>query len=242
MKRILIVEDEQHLAEGLRFNIEAEGFETEVAADGKEALKILFTPDKNFDAIVLDVMLPEADGFEVAQTLREAGNFTPILMLTALGKPEDVLKGFEAGADDYLPKPFELRIFLARLSGLLRRREWFYQEKPAGKNSSEISGIFYVNRRTIDFENLELRGEDETIHLTLMEAKFLRYLIENAGKAVSRKTILEEVWQLNEDTDTRAIDNFIVRFRKYLEDEPNNPKILQTVRGIGYRFSDQVAG
>lgn len=241
MKKILIVEDEQHLAKGLRFNLEAEGFETEIAADGREALEILFAPDKNFDAIVLDVMMPEADGFEVARSLRAAENFTPILMLTALGKPEDVLNGFEAGADDYLPKPFELKIFLARLGGLLRRREWFHREKPAEKTSAELNGIFYINRRTIDFENLELRGEDETVHLTLMEAKFLRYLIDNAGKAVSRKTILEEVWQLNEDTDTRAIDNFIVRLRKYLEDEPNNPKILQTVRGVGYRFADEVA-
>ncbi|MGI9036719.1 MAG: response regulator transcription factor, partial [Pyrinomonadaceae bacterium] len=202
-----------------------------------KALDILTTsPDEKFDAIVLDVMLPEADGFEVAQTLRQAEDFTPILMLTARNRPEDVLRGFESGADDYLPKPFELQIFLARLNGLLRRREWFRREKPSEKNAPPFNGIFRVNRRTIDFENLELRGEGETIHLTLMEAKLLRYLIENAGKAVSRKTILEEVWQLNEDTDTRAIDNFVVRLRKYLEDAPNNPKILQTVRGVGYRF------
>ncbi|MGI8467643.1 MAG: response regulator transcription factor [Pyrinomonadaceae bacterium] len=243
MKRILIVEDEQHLAEGLRFNLEVEGFAVELAADGRKALDILTTsPDEKFDAIVLDVMLPETDGFEVAQTLRAAEDFTPILMLTARNRPEDVLRGFESGADDYLPKPFELQIFLARLNGLLRRREWFHREKPSEKNAPPAPDeIFYVNRRTIDFENLELRGENETIRLTLMEAKLLRYLIENAGKAVSRKTILEEVWQLNEDTDTRAIDNFIVRLRKYLEDEPNNPKLLQTVRGIGYRFVNEVS-
>lgn len=240
MKRILIVEDEQHIAEGLRFNLESEDFAVEIAADGRKALAILASPEKNFDAIVLDVMMPEADGFEVARSLREAKDFTPILMLTARGRPEDVLQGFAAGADDYLPKPFELEIFLARLNGLLRRREWLQNEKPAEKKSALPEGIFYINRRTIDFENLELRGEDDTIHLTLMEAKLLRYLIENAGKAVSRRTILEEVWQLNEDTDTRAIDNFIVRLRKYLEDEPNNPKILQTVRGVGYRFADEL--
>lgn len=241
MKKILVVEDEKHLAEGLRFNLEAEGFSVEIASDGKQALDNLLTPDKQFDAIVLDVMLPEKDGFEVAETLRETEDYTPILMLTALGHPEDVLRGFAAGADDYLPKPFELEIFLARLNGLLRRREWFQREKPAEKNSlPPVSGIFHINQKTIDFENLELRGADETIHLTLMEAKLLRYLIENANKAVSRKTILEEVWQLNEDTDTRAIDNFIVRLRKYLEDEPNSPKILQTVRGVGYRFVDEM--
>jgi len=230
--KILIVEDEKHLAEGLRFNLEAEGFETEIASDGKIALDVLSTENNFFDAIVLDVMLPEVDGFTVAKTIREAENFTPILMLTARSRPEDVLQGFEAGADDYLPKPFELQIFLARLNGLLRRREWFKRET----KSPPEEEIFAVNNRLIDFDNLELRSETETIRLTLMEAKLLRYLIENAGTAVSRKTILEEVWDLNEETDTRAIDNFIVRLRRYLEDEPNNPKILQTVRGVGYRF------
>ena len=230
--KILIVEDEQHLADGLRFNLEAEGFETELAADGRIALNILSAEDKVFDAIVLDVMLPEVDGFTVAKKLRQAENFTPILMLTARSRPEDVLQGFEAGADDYLPKPFELQIFLARLNGLLRRREWFKREK---KSLIETE-IFEINNKLIDFSNLELRSETETIRLTLMEAKLLRYLIENAGTAVSRRTILEEVWDLDEDTDTRAIDNFIVRLRRYLEDAPESPQILQTVRGVGYRF------
>ena len=228
--KILIVEDEQHIADGLRFNLEAEGFEIELAADGKIALDILQA--QSFDAIVLDVMLPEVDGFAVAKRLREAENFTPILMLTARSRPEDVLDGFEAGADDYLPKPFELQIFLARLNGLLRRREWFKKET----KSPVENEIVEINNKLIDFSNLELRSETETIHLTLMEAKLLRYLIENAGTAVSRKTILEEVWDLNEETDTRAIDNFIVRLRRYLEDAPESPKILQTVRGVGYRF------
>jgi DNA-binding response OmpR family regulator len=234
--KILIVEDEQHIADGLRFNLEAEGFEIELAADGKIALDILKANGDKFDAIVLDVMMPEVDGFTVAKKLRETENFTPILMLTARNRPEDVLQGFEAGADDYLPKPFELQIFLARLNGLLRRREWFKKE-----TKSPVEGeIYAINNRLIDFSNLELRSETETIRLTLMEAKLLRYLIENAGTAVSRKTILEEVWDLNEETDTRAIDNFIVRLRRYLEDEPNSPKILQTVRGVGYRFINNI--
>jgi DNA-binding response OmpR family regulator len=230
--KILIVEDEQHIADGLRFNLEAEGFETEIAADGRIALDILFAESKTFDAIVLDVMLPEVDGFTIARKLREAENYTPILMLTARSRPEDVLQGFEAGTDDYLPKPFELQIFLARLNALLRRREWIKKEKILTAEND----IVEINDRLIDFSNLELRSETETIHLTLMEAKLLRYLIENAGVAVSRKTILEEVWDLNEDTDTRAIDNFIVRLRRYLEDAPESPQILQTVRGVGYRF------
>ncbi|HEY0428699.1 MAG TPA: response regulator transcription factor [Pyrinomonadaceae bacterium] len=232
--KILIVEDELHLAEGLRFNLEADGFEVETAADGDAALNLLLTENKVFDAIVLDVMLPKTDGFTVARRLRQTGIFTPILMLTALGKPADVLQGFEAGADDYLPKPFDLNIFHARLNGLLRRREWLRKEETP---SPAETNVFTVNGKTIDFDNLELKnGDEKTIHLTLMEAKLLRYLMENEGKAVSRKTILEEVWDLHEDTDTRAIDNFMVRLRRLLEDEPNSPKILQTVRGVGYRF------
>ena len=236
MNRILIVEDEEHLADGLRFNLEADGFEVETAYDGEVALGKFFTENKSFDAIVLDVMMPKIDGFEVARALREAENFTPILMLTALGKPEDVLNGFEAGADDYLPKPFDLNIFLARVNGLLRRRQWFAKENESTKMRSENLQIFGINGKIIDFDNLELQSGEETIHLTLMEAKLLRYLIENEGKPVSRKTILEKVWDLHEDTDTRAIDNFIVRLRKYLEDDPAKPQILQTVRGVGYRF------
>jgi DNA-binding response OmpR family regulator len=228
--KILIVEDEQHIAEGLRFNLEVENFEVAVANDGKSALEIL--ENTKFDAIVLDVMLPEIGGFEVAKTLRSREDFTPILMLTALNKPEQVLLGFEAGTDDYLSKPFELAIFLARLKGLLRRREWFQKSTATAK----VSEVFIVNGKTIDFPNLELKTETETVKLTLMEAKLLRHLIENEGNAVSRKTILDEVWDLHADTDTRAIDNFIVRLRRLLEDEPNNPKILQTIRGIGYKF------
>lgn len=228
--KILIVEDEKHIAEGLRFNLELDDFEVATAHDGVAALNIL--ENENFDAIVLDVMMPKMDGFTVAKTLREAENFTPILMLTALGKPEDVLQSFESGADDYLQKPFDLKVFLARVNGLLRRREWLRKET----TTSKIDGIVSINNRLIDFDNLELRSETETVHLTLMEAKLLRFLIENEGQAVSRKTILEDVWDLREDTDTRAIDNFIVRLRKYLEDAPDKPQILQTVRGVGYRF------
>ena len=235
MNRVLIVEDEEHLADGLRFNLEADGFEVETAYNGELALDKFFVENKSFDAIVLDVMMPKKNGFEVAHALREAEIFTPILMLTALGKPEDVLNGFEAGADDYLPKPFDLAIFTARLNGLLRRRAWFARETGAVQTQGETE-IIVINGKTIDFDNLELKSGAETIHLTLMEAKLLRYLIENEGKPVSRKTILEKVWDLHEDTDTRAIDNFIVRLRKYLEDVPEKPQILQTVRGVGYRF------
>lgn len=235
MKKILIVEDEKHLADGLRFNLEADGYQTAVAYDGEAALEMLAS--EHFDALVLDVMMPRKNGFEVAAELRAANNFIPILMLTALGNSEDVLKGFEAGADDYLPKPFDLSVFQARLGGLLRRREWFERER--GSGSRTVEPVAVINGRTIDFANLELANRGEVIHLTLMEAKLLKHLIENEGQAVSRKTILENVWGLHEDTDTRAIDNFIVRLRKYLETEPERPLLLQTVRGVGYRFVRQ---
>lgn len=228
--KILIVEDEQHLADGLRFNLEAEGFVARVVGDGAIALETLSA--NHFDAVVLDVMLPGADGFEVVSAMRSRGDYTPVMMLTARGRPEDVLQGFEAGTDDYLAKPFDLEIFLARLKGLLRRTQWHETEN----RSKQITGVVTVNGRTIDLDNLELRNAGDLIHITLMEAKLLRYLIEHEGRAVSRTVILEEVWDLQEDTDTRAIDNFIVRLRRYIEDEPNNPKFVQTVRGIGYKF------
>ena len=226
--KVLIVEDEQHLAEGLRFNLEAEGYEAVVANDGETALTMIAGGDLH--AIVLDVMLPGIGGFDVAKMLRDEQNYTPILMLTARDRPEDVLQGFEAGADDYLPKPFDLEIFLARLNGLLRRQKWSRQPEP------KVADIVEINGRTIDLGNLELRHNGEAIPITLMEAKLLRYLIENEGQVVSRKSILEDVWQLQEDTDTRAIDNFIVRLRRYLEDSPNEPKIVLTVRGVGYKY------
>lgn len=234
MNSILIVEDEEHLAEGLRFNLELDGYQPQVVGDGADAIHLLIEEKQQFDAIVLDIMLPNVDGFEIAKAVREAGIFTPILMLTARGQSEDVLRGFECGADDYLPKPFDLKIFLARLKGLLRRKQWFINEKKSASNVEQ--SVYHISDKMIDLANLELKTPTETIKLTLMEAKFLRYLIESEGKTVSRKMILEDVWGLRDDTDTRAIDNFIVRLRRYLENEPNKPNHLLTVRGIGYRF------
>ena len=248
MSRVLIVEDEAHIAHGLQFNLEAEGHSARIAGDGETALDLLLEKREEFDAMVLDVMLPGKDGFTVANELREARNFIPILILTARGRPEDVLKGFASGADDYISKPFELAILLARLQGLLRRREWMRHvpspETPpgdsgntAGNGSSGAEfGEFSFDGKTIDFGNLELRVKGTTTHLTVMESELLHHLVKNRGRVVSRKSILEEVWGLREDTDTRAIDNFIVRLRRYLEDNPARPKHLLTVRGVGYRF------
>jgi DNA-binding response OmpR family regulator len=240
MSRVLVVEDEAHLADGLRFNLQAEGHAVEVAADGETAIEKLVEKKERFDAVVLDVMLPGKSGFDVAALLREKKNYVPILMLTARGRPEDVLEGFAAGADDYLPKPFELAILIARLESLLRRSVWMKDVVPAGsrkpQDASHPIDIFSFGGKTIDFEELELRTLGNTIHLTVMEAEFLRYLVRSEGWVVSRKAILEEVWGLHEDTDTRAIDNFVVRLRRYIEEDPSQPKHLQTVRGVGYRF------
>ena len=224
--RILIVEDERHLADILRFNLEAEGHSAEVADTGEDALARLLGGTEPFDLVVLDVMLPDKDGFTVVSELRAAKQFVPVLILTALGRPEDVLHGFGAGADDYLPKPTELPILIARINSLLRRSGW----------TKQTDDQYSFAGRTIDFETLELRVDGKALPLTLMEANLLRYLIRQEGKAVSRRSMLEDVWGLHEDTDTRAIDNFVVRLRRYLENDPSKPKHLLTVRGVGYRF------
>ena len=232
--RILIVEDEAHLAQGLLFNLQAEGHDAIVAPDGEAALDWLLKKREAFDAIILDVMLPGIDGFAVARAMRAAENYTPVLMLTARGRPEDVLEGFAAGTDDYLAKPFELSILLARLKGLLRRTQWLRAQPAEPEPASQ--DVYIFSGRTIDFSLLELRMADKHVRLTLMEAELLRHLVRNPGRAISRSEILEQVWHLHEDTDTRAIDNFIVRLRRYLEDDPGHPVYLQTVRGVGYRF------
>ena len=225
--RVLIVEDEQHLSEVLRFNLEAEGYIVEAVDNGEAALERLLGPARTpFDLVVLDVMLPGKSGFEVVSELRQSKQYVPVLILTAHGRPEDVLKGFAAGADDYLPKPTELAILIARIGGLLRRTQWMRR----------ASDQYSFAGKTIDFDTLELRVDETTFPLTLMEANLLRYLIAHEGKAVSRKAMLEHVWGVREDTDTRAIDNFIVRLRRYIEKESSRPKHLLTVRGVGYRF------
>jgi DNA-binding response OmpR family regulator len=236
-----VVEDETHLAEGLLFNLRAEGYAAEVAVDGERALEIVASTP--IDAIILDVMLPGMDGFAVAAQLRSQQNYLPILMLTARGRPEDVLRGFDAGADDYLAKPFDLTVLLARLKGLLRRMAWFrtaprQASSPTAEQASsrELPPRFTFAGRSIDFESLEITAPNKTIRMTLMECDLLRYLVRNQGRVISRKELLEQVWHVHEDTDTRAIDNFMVRVRRYIEDNPAQPVFLETVRGVGYRF------
>ncbi len=235
MNRLLIVEDEQHLADGLRFNLEAEGYKVHVVDCGEAALEAFRSHPDPFDVVVLDVMLPGISGFEVIAEMRQRGQFVPTLMLTARGHPDDILKGFEAGADDYLTKPFELAILIARIRGLLRRRQWLEQSVPPPV--PDAGDTFTFGDKQVSFDLLELRVRGHIYPLTLMEANVLRYLIKHEGKPVSRKSMLEDVWGLREDTDTRAIDNFIVRLRRYIEDDPGSPRHVLTVRGVGYRFN-----
>jgi DNA-binding response OmpR family regulator len=244
---ITVVEDEDHLAQGLLFNLEAEGYRTHHESDGAAALNYLLAatepgaPDPP-SAVLLDVMLPSLDGFAIVRGLREAGRYTPVLLLTARGRTEDILEGFAAGADDYLPKPFDLNILLARLTGLLRRIHWQATPPTASTATETPNPPVSLAGRLIDFDALEIHvpitpdSPARTIHLTLMEADLLRYLLDHPNRIIPRKELLENVWRVHEDTDTRAIDNFIVRLRRYLEPNPTNPTHLLTVRGIGYRF------
>jgi DNA-binding response OmpR family regulator len=233
MSRILIVEDEQHLADGLRYNLEAEQYDVDVLDNGEETLVRLNAEPSRYDLIILDLMLPGIDGFTVVTELRRMRRFVPVLMLTARGRSEDVLHGLDAGADDYLAKPFELPILLSRVRGLLRRHEWLRLDTTG---PTPPGSQFLFGEKSIDFDQLEVRVGERRMLLTIMEAALLRYLVLHEGMPVSRKAILENVWGVREDTDTRAIDNFIVRLRRYIEDEPASPRHLQTVRGIGYRF------
>ena len=230
MPRILVVEDEAHLAKGIRFNLEMEGYEVAMVADGLDAVALLAPPPAGdaYDLIIMDVMLPGLDGFSITERMRKAGNFTPVLMLTAKGLPEDMVQGLESGADDYVPKPFDLSVLLARVRGLLRRSEWT-------RGSDELETA-RVGEAEVDFRNFEVRARGESHRLTLLEATLLKLLVQNAGRVVSKGEILEKVWNLDADTETRAVDNFIVRLRRFLEPDPRVPRHLQTVRGAGYRL------
>ena len=240
MSRVLIVEDEEHLARGLKLNLEAEGFTAEVEENGAAALQRLVGAGANgFDVVLLDVMLPGLDGFEVVRRLRAARQFVPVMLLTARSDNDDVLRGFEAGADDYLPKPFDLSILLARIAGLLRRRTWL---RGAGAGEERELDEYRFADVSIDFRNQVLRRGKAEQPLTVMEATLLRYLVRHAGETVSRKALLEEVWGVRHDTDTRTVDNFIARLRRYIEAKPARPRHLLTVRGVGYRFVDTPDG
>jgi DNA-binding response OmpR family regulator len=230
VSRILLVEDEQHLADGIRFNLELDGYEVEVIGDGLRALDRLGHPDEiGIDLVLLDVMLPGLDGFQLVERMRLAGNYAPVLMLTAKSQPADMVQGLEAGADDYLPKPFDLPVLLARVRGLIRRRDW-------ARGDAEAPAAARVGDTEVDFTRFELRRDGRTIRLTLLEAMLLKLLVQRRGQVVTKGEILEKVWNLDADTETRAVDNFVMRLRRHLEEDARSPRLLVTVRGIGYRL------
>jgi DNA-binding response OmpR family regulator len=228
--RILVVEDDPHIAEGLRFNLEAEGYTVLIASDGRSASLRLTDSDQRFDLVILDLMLPEMSGFEVARRARASGNYVAILMLTAKDDSADVVRGIEEGADDYLTKPFELEELLVRVKGLLRRRRW------DGASGEESTREFQFGEVTVRFDRFEVETPRGVIDLTTREMGLLRALIARHGEAVTRGELLEEVWGLRPDTQTRVIDSFIVRLRRYIETDPSRPRHIVSVRGHGYRF------
>jgi len=236
-RHLLVVDDDDRIRELIKEYLARAGFRVSTAPDAAAARKLV--EQLAFDLLVLDVMMPGENGFAFATWLRgrpgEMGR-TPVLILTARGLPDDRIAGLALGADDYLAKPFDLGILIARIRGLLRRREWLVGSMASPAAEPPPSAAFTFGDKTIDFAALELRVRGEVFPLTLMEVNVLKYLIEHEGKPVSRKKMLDEVWGLHEDTDTRAIDNFIVRLRRYIEDDPTHPTHLLTVRGVGYRF------
>ena len=231
MSRILIVEDEEHLAQGLQFNLEAEGHSVEIAGDGATAAARLEDPEGCFDLVLLDLMLPGMSGFEVARRARAAGNLLPILILTAKDAVQDLVRGLEEGADDYLTKPFRLDELLARVRGLLRRRRW-----DGVATASDAPRSVAIGDATVRFDRFELETPGGVVSLTTRETGLLRVLVDRDGGAVTRGELLEEVWGLRPETKTRVVDNFIVRLRRYLEADPSKPRRIVSVRGHGYRL------
>jgi DNA-binding response OmpR family regulator len=230
MARVLVVEDEAHLAEGLAFNLEAEGHEVDVVGDGAGALEHLADQRPGFDLVILDVMLPGMNGFEVARRVRASGNYVPILVLTAKDDSADVVRGIEEGADDYLTKPFKLDELLARSRALLRRRRW------DGAEVDEEPREVRFGRVVVRFDRFEIETPERTLTLTPREAGLLRALVEREGEPITRGELLERVWGLRPDTRTRVVDSFIVRLRRYVEEDPSRPRHILSVRGHGYRF------
>ncbi|HXK23272.1 MAG TPA: response regulator transcription factor [Myxococcota bacterium] len=230
MARILVVEDEAHLAEGLQFNLEAEGHDVELASDGTDATSRILAGGGGFDLVLLDLMLPGLSGFEVLRRIRAAGVYVPVLVLTAKDETADRVRGLEEGADDYLTKPFHLDELLARVRGLLRRRRWDGAAEPASTPPLQI-GV-----ATVHFDRFELETPQETIRLTTRELGLLRALADREGEAVTRGELLESVWGLRPDTNTRVVDSFVVRLRRYVEPDPSRPRHIVSVRGHGYRL------
>jgi two-component system alkaline phosphatase synthesis response regulator PhoP len=227
-KHILIVDDEEHLADALAHNLQFEGFSTTIAYDGEEGLHLARTIQ--FDLVILDIMMPKLDGLEVCRRLRSTGSKVPILFLTAKSADADRLLGLKVGADDYVAKPFLLEELILRIHGIFRRQEW-YSTPP------EEQEIFRFDGNEVNFLTYEAKTEGRTVRLTEKECMLMKLLVERRNQVVSREEILERVWGYRFSTSSRTIDNFIVRLRRYFEEDPKAPQFIHSVRGVGYRFS-----
>ncbi len=230
--RILLVEDEEHLAFTLSFNLGEEGYQVDVA----ESLQVArSTLTEDHDLIVLDVMLPDGSGFDYASELRSADNLVPILMLTAKGTPEDIVTGLEVGADDYLTKPFELAELIGRISAILRRRYWENSQRMDRPELPTIVNYQFAGNE-VDFSTQEVLAQGQSVRLTTLELRLLQFFVARENQVVSREQLLEAVWEMPRVTNTRTVDNFLVRLRRVFERNPGEPRHFQTVRGVGYRF------
>ena len=229
---ILLVEDEESLALGLKYNLSEEGYNVHWVNDGKKAIEAV--SKTSYDLIILDVMLPYLDGFEVAEQIRTKMPQMPILMLTARTRIEDKIKALELGADDYMTKPFNLEELLLRLKGMLKRKMWY-------QRASDIEPVFKFGANKINFEDLTCQTSSRRIQLTHREAMVLKYLIANRGKIISRKELLENVWGISSAVETRTVDNFISRLRKYFEPDPANPVYIKSIRSVGYLFTEPIS-
>lgn len=229
--RLLVIEDEEHLARGLKLNLELEGHRVDLAPDAREAGRLMVRADA-YDLVILDVMLPGLDGFQFCERLRDAGQFVPVIMITVRSAPADRVRGLEAGADDYLVKPFELDELMARVRSQLRRRRWEHRE--AGPSSGH--SVLTFGRARVDLDTHEVLVDGEPQRLTRLELDLLRYFAERPGRVLGRAELLEQVWGLSNHPDTRTVDNFVLRLRRHFEPEPKRPVHFVSVRGTGYRF------
>ena len=228
--RILLIEDEESLAKGLEYNLILEGYVVDWAKDGRKGIEMFH--DEDYDLIILDIMLPYMNGFEVAKNVRENNPQMPILMLTARASDKDKVNGLEHGADDYMTKPFNLDELLLRIKGMIKRKNWY-------KSVSKLKPVLAFGNIIINFEKLILKKDDKEILLTQIEAMVLQYFIERTNQVVTRSELLKNVWHTNPEVETRTVDNFIVRLRKYIEDDSTNPVYIKSVRGEGYIFTTE---
>lgn len=226
---LLIVEDEAHLARGLRLNFELEDFDVELAQTGREAFALLARA-RPYSAIVLDVTLPDMDGFDICRRLRDVGDYTPVIMLTARSLTEDRVRGLESGADDYLTKPFELEELVARVRSAIRRRSWERQQ------ANRVASVLSFGDARIDFDTYEVTVRGEPVRMTKLELDLVRYFAQHAGRVISREELLQRVWKLRNHPNTRTVDNFVLRLRRHFEPDAGEPTHFLSVRGAGYRF------